>query len=265
MKRTRRKDLSQIVFTKSSLETIWSALERHAAEGQNTSSSNVVIYPPTRPTITIVSTGSLTTEADDKSVFDKDVIDQVKSLSVTFQYTNYPAPRSIRIQLFEGERRFWSSSSFTISGDDPRWVDATFLEFERMFDSFRPQSMMFDRLRPLLFFILSVALGFSLLPIFRAIFPEPTSEPTPAWLQYIITTPMLRHPVRALALFLIGAWPASIVINWVAKLWPSIEFDFGPEHLKTRKQWRGRAATVTVLMLLPILLDTFERNVLGWH
>jgi hypothetical protein len=52
----------------------------------------------------------------------------------------------------------------------------------------------------------------------------------------------------------VGLTFALPVRDWILELWPLIELDLGPEHLKIEKRRRARLAIVTAAIVLPILL-----------
>ena len=270
MKRTRSKSLSDLVITKNDLRNVWAFLERTAAtdaiffENNNRLPSGLERPELLRPTIVIASADSLTTETDNEVIFDNDVLDLQKSLSIDFRYSNYRNGRSIRVGLKEGNS-IWSHSSFSVSGEDTGWVDAAFADLTRIFGAVRPQSDIFKRFRWLAAVVLATAIGYSVAVVMSLFIPTDTHETIPAWVQYVKFHPPLRYLVKYAADCLIGSLPAWLVINWIGRLWPSIEFDFGPEHLKQRKQLRARLGVVAGLLLLPFALEAFERFVLGWH
>jgi len=47
---------------------------------------------------------------------------------------------------------------------------------------------------------------------------------------------------------------ASEVRRWLLNLWPEIELDFGPEHLKVEKLRRLRISIVFSIAIIPIIL-----------
>ena len=267
MKRSRSKSLRQLVVTKANLKAIWDLLRRHAdadlAKIEEDKEKNF-FYDHPRPEIRIESADSLTTEADDPAVFDNDVIDTLKTESIIFSYSIYrPIAKSIRIKLSEGSGLF-SPGSFSVSGDNSAWVDATFVELERLFDSVTPQSIWFGKYRGYIRTVVAMCIGYTW-GKFMALMAPSSTDPDPAWLKFLHAHPPLLIFVTALMAFIIGIAPASILVDWVSKLWPDIEFDFGPEHLKQQKNVRARLGVVGGLIVLPILLEAFSRFGLGWR
>ncbi len=207
----------------------------------------------------------MTTEADDDAIFDNDVIDLQKTYSIDFRYTNYrhKSGKSISVTLREGDTGSTLGSSFVVSGKDTAWVDATFVELERIVSSIQPQSGAFRKYRPLVTALLAFSIGRSITTVFSAITPAP-SGPVPWWVESLRHHMWILYVALVISTYMAGIFPAMTVSAWVARLWPAIEFDFGPEHLKQNKRVRERLGVVAGLILLPFALTAFQQFVLGW-
>ena len=51
-----------------------------------------------------------------------------------------------------------------------------------------------------------------------------------------------------------GFFGAFYLRNWLLSLWPTIEFDFGPEHLNIEKSRRNRILVFITFAVIPIVL-----------
>jgi hypothetical protein len=270
MKRTRSQKVVDKIISKNDLRTIWSLLRKIALIDKAQTEKEQEEIPlqfrsaPSVPKIVVVSAGAIRTEDDTDQIFDNDVIDLRKTISVDFSYYNSQSSKSVTISFKEGDDRLFSESSFSISGGDPRWVDATFAEIETALEATKPQSNVFRKWRPLLSAILAVFIGYSFGKIIILLSPR-ESGPSPRLIQFAETHPPLLYLIAIGVFYLMGILPALGVTSWVGELWPSIEFDFGPEHLRQKKQLRGRSAAIVTLFLLPVLIDVIERFGFGWH
>ena len=269
MRRTTSKSIVNRVITKRDLENIWTVLYRHSAADtfafeQAGADSNPYRKRPNPPTLVVESSDSTRTEADTDEIFDNDVIDLQKTSSLNFDYTNYETGKSIRVALREGDNR-WHGSSFSVSGMNVAWVDSTFVEFERLFSAMRPQSNLIHKYRWIAPIPLAFALGLAWLDLMNYLVPSSTAGSVPAWAIYVREHSLLRHVVWALLCIATGYAPAFWLTDWLSKLWPTIEFDFGPEHLKRKKQIRTRVTVVGSLLVLPLVLDALERFAFGWN
>ena len=90
-------------------------------------------------------------------------------------------------------------------------------------------------------------------------------ESPPGWAIYLREHAPIRTLVALALDIVVGFTPSWMLVEWLEKLWPTIEFDFGPEHLKRRKQLRGRFAVIVTVLLLPFTLEVFKRYALGWQ
>lgn len=191
------------------------------------------------------------TMAEDAAVFDNDVLDSQKSISIQLKYENYAVGKAIRVDLAAGHA--FKQSDFTVSGDDTSWVDARFAELERIFAAVKPQSTIAHKYRFLVITPLAAALGYTFLFLYSFVIPK-IQLAAPAWLDYVVAHDALRGLFILGLSCLVGWIPATIVEGWVEKLWPSIEFDFGPEHLNQEKNIRFRLGVVFSLLVIPIFL-----------
>ena len=60
--------------------------------------------------------------------------------------------------------------------------------------------------------------------------------------------------IELLSYWLMGIPWAPYIRNWLLNLWPVIEFDFGPEHMKVEKLRRLRISIVFSTAIIPIVI-----------
>lgn len=236
MNRNRSKAVEWVVITKSDLETIWALLDRNSR-----------IEGTKNPSISVSSAGNVRTESDSDDIFDNDVIDLKKTTSLEMSFSNYLTGKSIHISLHEGSKT-WRDSGFSVSGNDLNWVDATFVDLETIFAAIRPQFTLVHRFRWPIRLALAISAGISMLLIWSLIGPptETTSIHMPTWLNWIVALG---------ACALIGAIPGDYLFDRLNWLWPTVEFDFGPEHFKRRKRIRANLTFVLTIFLLPLIIE----------
>jgi hypothetical protein len=268
MRRTRSKSLRGLVITKLDLQKVHSIFEREAkldakVAADDTSLPEYLRANPFRPTIKVDSENSIRTQVDDNSVFENDVLDLEKTLAIDFTYGNGYTKKSLNVGLRETDEPEIYESSFSVGGGDPAWVEATFVDLERIFSAMHPQFALNKTIRLLAIIIIAFAIGHTWIFLLDSLFGSlitPTSSP-PTWAIYVREHPPLGHLILAVFKCGGGFFPALFLMRWVEKLWPSIEFDFGPEHLKKRKSLRARLAVVTSVLVLPIALEILTRQV----
>lgn len=275
VKKSQSKNLGRIIVSKADLKRFWTVLERHATADARTIDEAKKANPnkyfpdpdPDRPEISISSAGGITTEADDGAVLDSDVLDTLKTKSVMLSYSSFrPIRKTIRVRFEEDDSLFSSgSASLSVSGNDVAWVDGIFAELERIASAIKPQSAWFQNWRRLIVFVFAVAIGFVFTKVMALLSGPPDNAPDPHWIVVARAHPPLLTMFKVAVLFLMGIFPAGWLVSWIGRLWPDLEFDFGPEHLKNSKKWRARIGAVATLILLPILLEAFQRFGLGWR
>jgi hypothetical protein len=87
------------MLTRKAAEDARAAEQKEGVSAQAWRESN-------NPTITVVSENFMTTEADDESILENDVIDLQKTVSISFSYTNYRSGKSISLRLQEAEEYY---------------------------------------------------------------------------------------------------------------------------------------------------------------
>jgi hypothetical protein len=207
------------------------------------------------------------TETDDPTIFDDDIVDHRKSKRIELRYSDRHA-RRIFIALEEEERGSWHKSAFTVSGDDQVWVDARYDELEHLFVAVRPQSKAMARLRWVIIIPAAIAIAYSWTVVLsrnvELLLPEAAGHAPPSPLaQFFGEHRLLLYQTFLILFCLPWVVLARSLIGWVEKLWPAVEFDFGPDRRNRRKKVRFRLAIITVLLVLPILIALVNGRMFG--
>ncbi|HTV88738.1 MAG TPA: hypothetical protein VME41_06955 [Stellaceae bacterium] len=257
MKRTRYKPIADVVLTKDDLSSLLAVLRRRAAAD----GAGFV------PTITILSDGGAITETDDPTIFDDDVVDHRSSKRIELRYSDHRAKR-ISVVLEEADRGSWHKSAFTVTGDDAAWVDAAFAELERLFAAVRPQSRILARVRWAIIIPAAIAIAYSWTVVLsrnvQLLLPAADGQPAPSAIARFFGEHRLLLYETFLILFCLP-WLALArsLVGWVERLWPTVEFDFGPDRRNRRARVRFRLAVITGLLVLPILIALVNRRGFG--
>lgn len=272
VKRKRSKDLGRLIVSKTDLKNFWNVLERHAVtdaqitEFERKANPNRYFPDDSRPKISISSAGGITTDADDGAVLDNDVLDTLKTESVSLSYnTYYPKNKSITIHFKERYSYFDTGGGYlSVNGDDVAWVDATFAELERIASAVKPQSKWFEDWRTSIVAVFAILIGFIFAQA-MTLLSGPDNSPEPHWIAFAKAHPPLMWLLAVGLFFCFGYFPAAGLANWIGQLWPTMEFDFGPEHLKAPKEKRARIGAVAVLVVIPLLLEVLKRYGFDWR
>jgi hypothetical protein len=256
MKRTCHKPIADIVLAKADVRNLFALVRREAA----------TTGADTTATITVLSADGMITETDDPTIFDDDIVDHSKSQRIELRYSDRRA-RRILIALEEEERGSWHKSAFTVSGDDPRWVDARVAELEHLFAAVRPQSKAMARLRWIIIIPAAIAIGYSWTTVLSRnialLLPGVGRSPPSSVARFFGEHRLLLYQIFLILFALPWVVLARSLVAWVERLWPAVEFDFGPEHGSRRTKVRFRLAIIATLLVLPILIALVNRRWFG--
>jgi hypothetical protein len=257
MKLTRYRPIADVVLDKADVENLFALLQREAAASDVGAAA----------TMTVLSADGMITETDDPMIFDDDIVDHRKSRRIELRYSDRHA-RRIFVVLEEEERGSWHKSAFTVSGDDPAWVDARFAELERSFVAVRPQSKALARLRWVIIIPSAIAIAYSWTMVLsrnvELLLPRAAGGAPPSTVARFFGEHRLMLYEIFLILFCLP-WVvlARSLVGWVEKLWPAVEFDFGPDRRNRRRKVRFRLAVITALLVLPIVIALVNGRVFG--
>ena len=258
MRRTRSKPIADVVLSKADLAQLFALLQRQAMEDADAG------FPPM---VTIVSDDGAITETDDPTIFDDDIVDHRESKRIELRYSDHRA-RRISVILEEEERGSWHKSAFTVSGDEANWVDARFAALERLVAGVRPQSKLMARLRWAIIIPAAIAIAYSWTIVLsrnvQLLLPAAAGGPPPSPVaRFFAEHPLLLYQFFLILFSLPWLVLARSLVGWVERLWPAVEFGFGPEHESRRRRVRFRLAVITTLLVLPILIALINRSAIG--
>jgi len=256
--RERSKKLAALVVQKDDLLNFWRIIKQQyetdlAAFEASTDPKLKVYSPPKPPEISISSEGDLTTETNDPAIFNDDVIDRDKSIEIKMRYRfGHLDEKDVAVILNEGSTSSRYKNSFSVSGASRAWVDATIAELESVTKSIKPQFAPNSAIRIAVGSIVVLALLLSMMEFVRvaAHLYDPKVTKNLIYLQLVISLP-------------IALVASGLLLEKFWELWPSIEFDFGPEHFKRSKLRRRQVNWLGGAVALPIALSLFTHYVLG--
>lgn len=201
-----------------------------------------------------------TIENDDFNVFIEDEMNGFsRVVSIDIKLRNHRSDHYIWLAL-DSEKGY---GKLTVESKDRDWADAKYTQLMHAIELVKKQENWYTRNQRLIFHLASISLG--IIPYFvvlsiAGLFISPIENPNEkvlavktffsenSWVIYILTL---------LAWWSLGNLWAILLTRWVSKLWPSIEFDFGPEHLNLTKARRTRLGLASTLVIIPLLLAIF--------
>jgi len=252
MKESRRLKIESKVFEKKNILSLAEKLKSEYIEAQKQGDNSSLTYQ-------IACSDNTTYESETLDLFDDEgIIDIKRSTAIEMTYWNHTQDKHINISLVHGGGY---SDGAIIRGCNKDWVRGVFTDIKEKFDSIKPQANWILKHKTLLLHLLALGAGvvtyFVIWLIFyRNIEPiENPSEQVKAIRLFFKARPLIAGLLNWFLFWVmgIGTW-AFPVWSWLLKLWPTVEFDFGPEHMKLEKQRRIRTILVFSIIIIPTFL-----------
>ena len=251
MNETRRFDIRQKIFTKIDFLNIGKLfLSEYSSAQKNENHASIAFR------VSCADGTSYESETielfDDGGILD---LKRINTLEITFH--NYTLESYMNISVVRGGGY---SDVLIIRGKDQNWVNGIFTRLKEIIDSLKPQDNFIIRHKTALLHIIAFGTGiliFSILWLiwYRHIEPvKNPSETVKTIRSFFKTHPYFEKSIELFLFWFLGIPWAPYIRSWLLTLWPSIEFDFGPEHLKIEKLRRVRIALVFSIAIIPIVL-----------
>ncbi|WP_430789478.1 hypothetical protein VBD025_03950 [Virgibacillus flavescens] len=213
----------------------------------------------TKVDFSIECTDRTSYESESLAIFDEDFITSTEIESISFWMYNYEEESSLNLLISSKH----SSGALVVKGSDRDWVGAKFFQLKETISRIKNQENWFIKNQKTVFHLLAISFGFpmhNLYILFLSLFVKPIQNPSANLL--IVRDFMSSNPLIVFILQLIFYWCtgyvfAMILISWISKLWPKIEFDFVSEHLQKHKKRRKTMFFILSLFILPIIANVF--------
>lgn len=162
----------------------------------------------------------------------------------------------IDIDLVQGKGVWsWESSSFTVQGNDPTWVNGTIRRIEQELERARKQVIwpMWSRVLGIVMVTAAIWAGMWLLTdaIYNAEPERPTlADRVDSDAYYPVTAATLR-------MFAIAAgWiPGLALIGWLVGQWPNVELQTGQDFMSKERRTRRAMLAVAGAIVLPFVIN----------
>lgn len=191
-------------------------------------------------------------ESKDMGLFDDgNIIDIKRTRTVEITFQDYKLSRYINISIIHGQSY---RNTLIVNGKDQDWVNGIFIRIKEIIDSTTPQEKWIIRHKTFLLHLSALGVGIIMhtilwILIYQHI--EPTKDPSD---NFFVTYPLSKYVFNLLIIWGTGLFGAFYLRNWLLSLWPIIEFDFGPEHLKIENSRRKRISVFIIIAVIPIVL-----------
>ena len=251
MKETRRIDIKNKVFTKSDILNIGKVILDEYSSAQDAQNHSSITYK-------IDCIDGTSYESETMGLFDEGgIIDLKKTRAIEIYFHNYTLDRYINISVVHGGGY---RDNLIVSGDDQNWVNGIFTRLKEIVDSIRPQDNWLIKHKSFVLHITALGIGTVIYTVlwfilYRHIEPiKNPSETIKSIRAFFTAFPFLSYLLDWLLNWLMGIPWAPYIRSWLLSLWPEIEFDFGPEHMKVEKLRRLRISIVFSVAVIPIIL-----------
>lgn len=236
MRETREKKIDNKIFTKKDIINIWKSIEDLKKKNDNDKETKISMQIRCDDDTRYESTS-------DEFLQEGEIFDIKKVESIDFDYCYWTGGDSDRITI-SIKQGICGHCNFLVSGGNKNWVAGSFSKIESIINSLNPQKNIIDKYYTSLNIILIVFFDYIFLSIFIFLFHNHLQKITNLeFLFYII-------PIITIFSAMLSSWP----INRLLKLWPVIEFDFGPEHMKVEKQRRKKVWNLLTIVIIPLIL-----------
>jgi hypothetical protein len=252
MKEIRRKIIEDKIFTKSDIRNIYKIVNseyEYSKKAKNHSSLELELNCQDRT--------SYESESDDL-LNDGDIIDTKRCVSVSIEYHDYNLERKISVTLKHGRDY---NNEFIVSGLDRNWVSGIFDRIDTTIDSVKPQKHWFIQYKSIILHVSAFFFGLMIYRILDILWYQhiesinTPSEIIQAIRDFIHKYLFVLYTIQGILFWLQGVFPVWYLRDWVLKLWPSVEFDFGPEHQKSEKNKRNRLELFFFVIIVPLLIS----------
>lgn len=178
---------------------------------------------------------------------DHGILDMKKTLSIDFTFFDHTDGKYINFTITHGN---YGSNQFKIRGNGDIWARHIADSFVDLLASLKPQSNI-RKHEYSIAFILAFLISFTIVFYIYKIIGRPMA------VKLNHSTTLGQLYILLFSIWLIGYAIACTITNWLVKLWPSIEFDFGPEHMKFEKNKKVKLGIVSSVVIIPIIIAIF--------
>lgn len=195
---------------------------------------------------------SSTLEAEDPSIFDEGQLKRVEEINITLSSSGR------RINLRLTQRRYGSSSEFSISGNDRNWVNSVNSKLTEIINSITPQNITAKKYGWLIQIVSAFGIGILAENFILLLLAASLKKPFP---HFFVKNELNDYFLYYLFSFALGIFYELLFFNIpekIEKIWPIVELQIGPEHTLKEKKIRKIWSQFFILGILPILISVIS-------
>jgi hypothetical protein len=177
-------------------------------------------------------------------------LDENKIVKINISFIDYRDDQNnIQISLKQGNT-YYEYSEYKLSSCNSMWLNDSRARLKKIFESFTPQNTFFSNSRKTIYFLLPSFFGVFLFRLILIIY-----KPGRIDYQIFDAHPLAMYSWVVFFIYSLGGMvfflSLPVLKKYVFDLWPSIEFDFGPEHKKNQKKRRKTMAYIFTSIAIP--------------
>lgn len=195
-------------------------------------------------------------KSGDIGIFSDDSVLSSKRVSdISLEYISYEDNETIKVRLSHGN--YEHVNYIEVCGTDSDWVNGVIRKLEEEVSAFQPQNEFLTEYKKLLEFIFALSIGSVYFFIIDAIPSDPIDAEPPKWLVQLATaiknSLILGYGIKYAFSYFLGICPAYFLMDKLKSLWPSVEFQIGPEHTFIEKRRRAWILSAFLIGIVPLI------------
>lgn len=210
----------------------------------------------------VICLGDTSFQADSVAeLLDTGVLDSNVTINVHCCLTCFTSRRQL---CFQATYAGLHENRLKVTGEDALWVSGVFARVRESIDNVQGQENWILSHRTASLHLMAVVLGallqysgYLLVRTYLAV-TGGTLGISVDWSDqvnlFFATAPWAFYLWLAINCWLAGLGVAFLLRNWLLRLWPDVEFDFGPQHLRLEKR-RKTVTIVLSLIVVPLIVD----------
>lgn len=255
MKETRQKLIKDRIFSKQDIIAIWEKVNHEYAASQKNHRSSIEL--------TLNCSDGTSYESDNSDLLnDGDIIDLKKTESASIDYLDHETKKRVSITLRHGaSSNLFFGSKLTVSGEERNWVAGTFDSLSTVINAARPQDFWLIKHKTIMLNLGAIGIGIAVYALLDFLllrhmqFTKEPSENVLAIRNFLKENKIILILLQISSFWLQGIFASIFIRDWVIKLWPSVEFDFGPEHERIEKMKRQRLGLFLTIIIIPFVIS----------
>lgn len=177
-----------------------------------------------------------------------------KVIAINFDYYHFDNSSSVSLRLNESQK--WNNYVAIRSSNSAwfSWVEAALKE---ILSDIQPQTNFIIKNKKILFHISCLYIGFFVIQLIDFLFrnTKPVENPSGWVVAFRNFVDQNKFLFWLAVAYVNGLFWTSLLYGQLDKIWPSIEFDFGPEYMKKAKIRRKAIWVLLTVFIVPLLLQ----------